>query len=65
MKPNTKKASLKDQKNSSPSDSKRSADGLLASMGKREDEIPEVSGDMNTETTHGNEPDDETTAKSC
>ncbi len=58
MKPNTKEASLKDQKNSSPSDSRRSADGLLASMGKREDEIPEVSGDMNTETTHGNEPDD-------
>jgi hypothetical protein len=55
MKPNTKKASLKDQKSSSPSDSKRSTDALLASMGKREDEIPEVSGDMNTETTQGNE----------
>ncbi len=46
MKHNTKKASLKDQKSSSPSDSKRSEDGLLASMGKREDEIPEVSGSI-------------------
>ncbi len=33
-------------------------------MGKREDAIPEVSGDMNTETNQGNEPDDEITAKS-
>jgi len=51
MKANTKKSSLKDQKSSSPSDSKRSADALLASMGKRGDIIPEVSGDMTTETT--------------
>ena len=33
-------------------------------MGKREDLIPEVIGDMITETTQGTEPDDEITAQS-
>ncbi len=33
-------------------------------MGKTEDELPEVSGDMQKEITHDHEPDDEITAKS-
>ena len=59
----TKKPLAKDQKSSSsPSGSRSPADKLLASMGKREDEIPEVSGERKTahaSSTQDHEPDDE------
>ena len=67
-KDNSKKPLAKEQRSSSsPSGSRSPADDLLASMGKKEDDIPEVSGDKKTErasSTQDNEPDDEATARS-
>jgi hypothetical protein len=66
-KDNTKKPLAKDPKSSnSPSGSRSPADDLLASVGKREDEIPEVSGGRKKEhasSSQENEPDDATIEK--
>ena len=68
-KDNSKKPLAKEQRSSSsPSGSSSNADELLASMGKQEEEIPEVSGDKTTarasSTQENNEPDDEAIARS-